>query len=44
MERRESVAALVGRADSTLAELVEALGLEGSSAGVALEGVRGRVA
>lgn len=41
MERRESVAALVERADSTLAELVEALGLEGSSAGEALEGVRG---
>ena len=41
MERRESVAALVERADSTLAELVEALGLEGSSAGVALERVRG---
>ena len=41
MERRESVAALVERADSTLAELVGALGLEGSSADEALEGVRG---
>lgn len=41
VERGESVAALVQRADSTLVELVEALGLEGASAGVALEGVRG---
>lgn len=41
VERGESVAALVECVDSTLVELVEALGLEDSSAGEALEGVRG---
>ena len=39
-----SAGVLVKRADRELAEIVEALGLEGSNAGAALEGVRGMLA
>lgn len=40
MERGESVAALVERVDSTLVDLVDALGVEGTNLGDALGNVR----